>query len=46
MKEWEENFATNIITKKNLDVGYWWPILLKIFMNFVEIVISFRKLED
>jgi hypothetical protein len=23
------HFATNITIEKNLDVGYWWPTLLK-----------------
>jgi hypothetical protein len=24
-----KHFATDIIAKKNLDAGYWWPILFK-----------------
>ncbi len=40
------HFAANITTKKILDVGYWWPILFKDIMNFVEVVTTIKKLED
>ncbi len=40
------HFITNIIVKKILDVGYWWPIYSRILTNFAKAVIVVRKLED
>jgi len=40
------HFVANITTKKILDVDYWWPILFKDIMNFVEVVTTIKKLED
>jgi len=38
------HFATNIITKKNLDVGYWWPILFKDTHDFCKSYDSCQKI--
>ncbi len=38
------HFATNIITKKILDVGYWWPILFKDTHDFCKSYDSCQKI--
>jgi hypothetical protein len=39
------HFATNIIVKNILDVGYWWLALFHDFLNFVDLVTHVQELE-
>ncbi len=42
----KRHFVANIIAKKILDAGYWWPTLFKILKNFAKVVKIVRELED
>jgi hypothetical protein len=38
------HFATYITAKKNLDVGYWWPILIKNTHDFCRFCDNYQKI--
>jgi hypothetical protein len=39
------HFAIDIIAKKILNVGYWWPMLFHDFLNYANLVMHVKELE-